>query len=160
MQPYSGKVRIVGAADEEEIMALLRGLHAENGIFHLDEDKVRTMLQRAFNREGGILGAIGPSGAIEGLIYMLVSTFWYSEQPHLEELFTYVSPEHRKSRNAVELMHFAKWCSDQSGFPLLIGIISNERTAGKVRLYQRQFSNPAGNFFLYNGRTGHGATQH
>ena len=25
---------------------------------------------------------------------------------------------------------------------------------------QRQFSNPAGNFFLYNGRTGHGATQH
>ena len=106
-------------------MALCRDLHEENGIFELNEDKVRIMLHKAFKREGGILGAIGPSGSIEGLIYMLVSTFWYSDSPHLEELFLYVSPPFRgKTRNAIELIQFAKWCSEQSGFPLLIGIIS------------------------------------
>ena len=148
---YPGRVRIVGREDEEEVMTLCRDLHEENGIFALDEDKVRGMLRRAFDREGGILGAIGPSGNIQGLIYMLVSTFWYSDDPHLEELFMYVVPEFRKSRNAIELMHFAKWCSQQSGFPLLIGVISNERTEGKVRLYQRQFDKPLGNFFFYTG---------
>jgi hypothetical protein len=107
------------------------------------------MLRKAFNREGGILGAIGSPGSIEALIYILVSSFWYSNESHLEELFTYVAPQYRKSRNAVELMHFAKWCVDQSGLPLVIGILSNERTAGKVRLYQRQFDKPAGNFFFY-----------
>ena len=135
-------------------MELCRELHVENGIFPLNEDKVRAMLRRAFDRQGGIIGAIGDSGKIEGLIYMLVSTFWYSDQPHLEELFAFVVPEYRKTKNAIELMKFAKWCSDRSGFPLIIGVISNERTEGKIRLYQRQFSKPVGNFFFYksNGK--------
>src|ERR1035437_6051671 len=115
----------------------------------MNDDKVRAMLRKAFNREGGILGAIGPAGNIEALIFLMVSTFWYSDDAHLEEIFTYVSPQYRKSRNAVELMHFAKWCVDQSGLPLVIGVLSNERTEGKVRLYQRQFDKPMGNFFMY-----------
>ena len=146
---YPGRVRIVGSEEEEEVMALCRDLHKENGLFLMDDEKVRAMLRKAFNREGGILGAIGSPGSIEALIYILVSSFWYSNESHLEELFTYVAPQYRKSRNAVELMHFAKWCVDQSGLPLVIGILSNERTAGKVRLYQRQFDKPAGNFFFY-----------
>jgi hypothetical protein len=146
---YPGRVRIAEQKDEEELMTLCRNLSSENAMFEVNDDKVRAMLRKAFNREGGVLGAIGEPGKIEGMIYMLVSTFWYSDQPHLEELFAYVVPEYRKSKNAVELMKFAKWCSDQSGFPLVIGVISNERTEGKVRLYQRQFSKPIGNFFWY-----------
>ena len=148
---YPGRVRIAERHDEDEVMALCRDLHIENGLFNLDESKVRGILKRAFDKEGGILGAIGPSGHIEGMIYMQVSTFWYTSQPCLEELFMYVAPQYRKTRNAIELMHFSKWCSEQSGFPLLIGVISNERTEGKVRLYQRQFDKPLGNFFLYSG---------
>ena len=146
---YPTRVRIVGSEEEDDAMKLCRELWEENGVFPLDEDKVRGMLRRAFRREGGILGAIGAPGALEGLIYMLVSSHWYSSRAHLEELFLYVRPEYRKTRNAIELMHFAKWCSEQTGFPLIIGVFSNERTEGKVRLYQRQFSKPAGNYFLY-----------
>jgi hypothetical protein len=148
---YPGRVRIADRKDEEELMGLCRQLHNENALFKINEDKVRTMLRRAFNREGGILGVIGEPGKVEGMIYMLVSNFWYSDDPHLEELWAYVVPAYRKSKNAIELMDFAKWCSDQSGFPLIIGVISNERTAGKVRLYQRQFQSPIGNFFFYKG---------
>ena len=157
---YPGRVHIAEPDDEEELMRLCRDLYHENGMFPLNEGKVRTMLRRAFNREGGVLGIIGDAGKIEGMIYMLVSTFWYSDQPHLEELFAYVVPEHRKTKNAQELMKFAKWCSDQSGFPLIIGVISNERTEGKVRLYQREFSKPIGNFFLYKANGASPAMAH
>jgi hypothetical protein len=146
---YPGRVRIADKGDEEEVMSLCRELHRENGLFEMNEDKVRGMLGRAFNREGGILGVIGAPGKIEAMIYMMMSTFWYSDNQHWEELLAYVAPKHRKTRNAVELVAFAKWCADVSGFPLVIGIISNERTEGKVRLYQRQLDKPIGNFFFY-----------
>lgn len=147
---YPGRVRIVGPEEEEEVMALCRDLHQENGMFTMNEKKVRAMLARAFNRDGGILGAIGAPGHIEALVFLMVSSFWYSDEPHLEEIFTYVAPQHRKSRAAIELLQFAKWCVDESGMPLVIGVLSNERTEGKVRLYQRQFSKPVGNFFFYS----------
>ncbi len=146
---YPGRVRIADKEDEEELMAMCRRLHAENGMFMMNPDKVRTVLRKAFNREGGILGVIGDPGKIEAAIYMMVSTFWYSDEHHLEELFSYVSPEYRKSTNALDLVEFGKWCSDQSKFKLLIGIQSNERTAAKVRLYKRKLGDPIGAFFLH-----------
>lgn len=146
---YPGRVRIADGRDEEELMSLCRQLYQENALFSMSDDKVRAMLRKAFNREGGILGVIGKPGSFEAMIYMLVSTFWYSDEPVLEELFTYVRPEHRKSKNAIELMDFAKWCAESSNFPLLIGVMSNERTAGKVRLYQRKLGEPIGAFFFY-----------
>ena len=145
---YPGRVRIAEKKDEEQVLKICRNLSEENGMFPMSESKVNAMLQRAFAREGGILGLIGDD-PIEGMVYMLVSSLWYTDEPFLDELFLYVSPEHRKSRNAIELMNFAKWCSDESGIPLVIGVISNQKTEGKVRLYQRQFKQPAGNFFFY-----------
>jgi hypothetical protein len=38
--------------------------------------------------------------------------------------------------------------------PLMIGVMSNSRTDAKVKLYERQFGNPAGSFFLYGVKTG------
>lgn len=134
-------------------MELCRELHRENGIFSMDEEKVRAMLRKAFDRQGGLLGVIGEPGEIEGMIFMLLSTFWYSSDPHWEEMLAFVRQKYRKSRNAVELVNFGKWCADSSGIPLVIGIISNERTAGKVRLYQRLLDHPIGNFFMYKADT-------
>lgn len=146
---YPGRVEIARRQDEDELMELCRQLHLENGIFPLNEDKVRKMLRNGFERNGAIVGTIGPSGAIEALICMMISSFWYSDSPHIEELFAYVSPPYRKSRNAVDMMGFAKWCSDQSGFPLVIGVISNTETKRKIDLYDRKFGKPVGNFYLY-----------
>ena len=45
--------------------------------------------------------------------------------------------------------------------PLLIGVLSNKRTEGKIRLYERQLGKPSGAFFLYGARTGeHSVTEH
>jgi hypothetical protein len=148
--PRPQRVRIADPSEEDSVMELCRELHADNGIFTMSEDKVRGLLRRAFSRQGGILGVLGPPGKLEGMIYLLMSSMWYSDDPCWEELYTYVRPQFRRSRNAIDLLHFSKWASEESGFPLFIGVISNNRTERKVQLYQRQFSHPAGNFFLYN----------
>lgn len=144
------QVRTALPADEEEVMAMCRMLHAENGLFDMSETRVRGVIKMALDRQGGVLGVIGPAGHIEAMIYMLISQIWHSDQWHLEELFSYCRPEYRKSNNAKLLIQFAKRCSDELDLPLIIGVISNDRTEQKVRLYQRQFGKPHGAFFVHH----------
>ena len=151
MTPF---VRKADIRDEPEIMAMCRDLHSENGLFSMDDTKVREHLRRAFAKQGALIGVSGPPGRIEGSIYLMISDFWYSTEWHLAELWSYVMPQYRKSNNAKELINFAKKCSDELKVPAVIGIISNERTKAKVQLYQRQLGTAAGAFFLYGGKTG------
>lgn len=143
-------VRKADINDEPELMEMCKELHRENGLFPMSDDKVRQYLRRAFNRHGAIIGVIGERGKIEGSIYMLIGGFWYSDEWHLEELWSYVRPQYRKSNNAKELINFAKRCSDDLAIPAVIGIISNDRTKAKVQLYQRQLGTAFGAFFVYN----------
>lgn len=148
-------VRKADVRDEPEIMELCLSLHRENALFHISEDKVRAYLRRAFANNGAIIGVIGPIGRIEAAIYLMISDYWYSDQWHLEELFSYVKPEYRRSNNAKALINFAQRCSDELSIPAIIGIISNERTKAKIGLYQRQLGTAIGAFFVYNApRTG------
>lgn len=142
-------IRMATAFDEEEIMALCRELHEENGIFPMHDPSVRATLRKAFDKQGGIIGLIGPPGAVEAMMFLLISNTWYTEQWHLEELFSYVRPDYRRSTHAKAMVEWAKRCADEVHLPLIIGIISNERTEAKVRLYQRQLQKPAGAFFVY-----------
>lgn len=121
-------------------------------MFEMDDNLVHDMLWRAFRKDDGIIGVIGPEGALEGSIFLLISRFWYSRQKHLEELWTFVHPDHRKSAHAKTLIGFAKQCSDQMAVPLNIGVLSNERTEAKLRLYERQLGKPSGAFFFFNGQ--------
>ena len=145
-------VRLALPSDEDEVMVLCRMLWEENALFPMSEDRVRDTLKLAFAKRGGMLGVIGDKGKIEGMIYLLISSFWYSSEWYLQELFNYVHPDYRRSTNAKALLSFSKKCSDEIGLPLLIGIISNERTEQKVKLYQRQFHKPDGAFFFYRGK--------
>ncbi len=131
-------------------MELCRALHAENAMFAMNEDKVSKMLDRAFTGQGSIIGALGPVGGIQGAICLLITSFWYSDEFCLEELYSFVLPQYRKSENAKHLITFAKRCSTELGIPLVIGVVSNIRTQAKVGLYARQLSDPVGAYFAFN----------
>jgi hypothetical protein len=148
------KVRIASIADEDEIMGLLTIMHAEGGVMPLDEMEAKKTFHLAFNRKGGILGVIGEPGNIKAMIYLLISRFWYSRANHLEELFNFVRPDVRNSPQeyAWQLIDFAKSCSDEIGIPLTIGVLTNYRMQGKVRLYRRKLGVPAGAWFVYGAR--------
>lgn len=149
---YQGRARLIGRDEESNVMEICRKLAAENALFTMNDEKVRSMMDRAYDQKGGILAGVGEKGKLEGLMFLLLTSFWYSNDSYWEEFFLYVTPEHRKSRNAVELLRFAKWCADESGFPLFIGILSNHPTERKELLYERQLhaDDYKGRFFVYN----------
>lgn len=152
-------VRLAVKAEEEEIMEMCREIHSENGLVAMSEEKVRGMLHKAFNKEGGIIGVIGKAGSLEAIIMIVMAKFWSSDDDHLEELFAYVrrpfrtkfnGPDTIKMPHAEALVNFAKKCSDEIGIPLVIGIITNKRMSGKVRLYRSILGYPAGAYFVVN----------
>lgn len=137
-------VRAARAEDEEAIYNLLLLLHAENGLFSVDENKSRQMIRYGTEAKGGFIGVIeGPNG-IEGCVVLILTTFWYTTDFHLEELCLFVHPDKRRTTHAKRLVEFAKWTSrrltELSGMPvpLLIGILTTHKLEPKMRLYQRQ----------------------
>jgi hypothetical protein len=151
MSTAAPTVRVATIADEPEIIRLLHLMHEESGFVSLDLDRARAMFARAFNREGGnIIGVIGDDKKIEAAICMTIGRFWYAQDWHLEEIFAFVDPEHRRSHHAKALLTFAKRCSTVLHIPLLIGVLSNKRTQAKVRLYRGQLGESVGSFFLFN----------
>lgn len=149
-------VRTAEPRDEEGVMELARLVNVENGVFKMNEDKVRGLIHPSLYLQGGIIGVIGPYSRIEGMVLLRVSEYWYSDAPFLEEMCVYVHPDFRaaKGGRARKLVEFAKTASEALELPLMIGILSNSRTDAKTRLYERQFGTPAGAFFLYGVKTG------
>ncbi len=148
------RVRLADANDENELMALTQLLHGEIGIFAFSEHKIRDLLRGALQgpveRRRGVIGVIGAPGHIEGAIYLELTSAYYSDEFCLQELFNYVLPPARKTSASRDLIAFAKSISDRFGLPLLIGVLTNERTEAKVRLYRKQLGEPVGAFFAHN----------
>ena len=150
-------VRPAKPEDRQEVWRLFLCGHRENSLFSLAPERVNWWLDRALQPDlihpldtgpRGAIGVIGPVGGLEGLVFLTIGTFWYSTDKHLEEMLVYVDPECRKSNHAKSLI---QWMRDQvelTKLPLLTGIISNERTEAKVRLYERMLPKVGAFFFL------------
>lgn len=147
--PY---VRIATPEDEESVMAMCRRLHSENGLFTLNETKVRALLHRCYKKDGTIIGVIGQPGHLEASTCLAISDFHYTDDWHLAEFWNYVEEPFRKSANAEALIEFGKACAVKMDIPFITGIITNKQMAGKVRLYRKLLGYPTGAFFCYNSK--------
>lgn len=141
-------VRIVTAGDENAVYDLLMLLYAENAMASLSETKVREMIRRATEKRGGLIGVIDGKDGIEASVGLILSTWWYSDAAHLEEMWTFVHPDHRKSNHARDLIEFSKWAAETMGIPLLMGILTTHKADAKVRLY-RSMIPQAGALFVH-----------
>ena len=150
-------VRVAEPDDESGILALARLVHNENGLFELNEGRVVALLRPALYRYRGICGVIGEKDNLTGAILLRGSNYWYSDTEFLEEMCVFVRPEYRHAvgGRASKLIEFAKKAADPLGMPLMIGVLSNDRTDAKIALYERHFGPQAGAYFLYGTRTGH-----
>lgn len=149
-------VRTAEPDDEDSIIKLAHIVGIENGLFEMNEEKVRNSIRPFLYLSGGIIGVIGKKNELEGGIILRISQNWYSDVSYLEEMCVFVHPDYRaaKGGRARKLVEFAKKVSEKLEMPLMIGVLSNSRTDAKTRLYERQFGSPAGAFFLYGARTG------
>ena len=150
-------VRVATRKDEDRIFAIMHLAHKENAVAGINNQKVWDKIRLATRKKGGVIGVIdGPQG-IEGVICMVMSQWWYSDDWHVEELINFVHPDYRRSDHAKNLLDFSKWFSEQMDLPLFIGVLSNIRTEAKVRLYGRRLQN-VGAVFCHNmkGDEAHG----
>jgi GNAT superfamily N-acetyltransferase len=151
-------IRIATPSDVDEVMQIALSACDENGFVNPNPIKLLSEIWPALNRDKGLVGVIGkPNGIIEGAILLRVGAMWYSDEEVLEEKAIFIHPDYRSAKGgrARRLCEFGKQVADGLGIPLIIGVLSNNRTEAKVRMYQRTFGVPSGAFFLYGAHTGH-----
>lgn len=142
-------VRLATVEDVPNLMDLMRTACGEDGQHPIDEEKVFAMVQRYLHKGGALIVVIGEVGKPVAYLLMVVDQIWYSTDYQLLELSLFVHPDHRRSDYAKQLMAFSKQASEGLDLDLTIGVLSNERTEAKVRLYKRQFKQ-VGAFFVYH----------
>jgi GNAT superfamily N-acetyltransferase len=143
------KPRLAEPDEIDEVMKLCKRLDLENGRFPTNWVKVYERMQEAVNRRSGIVGVIGRHRKLEAIIYLVMSSFWNTDEVHVEEIFAFVPPEHRRSTHAKLLVEFAKETADSMKMRLFMGVVSTIRTQAKVRLYRRMLGEPVGAYFIY-----------
>lgn len=151
------RIRTGVPEDIDELMALSMSACDENGFLNPSPERLLEEIYPALLQMDGIVGVIGkPHGIIEGAVLLRIETTWYSSDRCVGERAIFIHPDYRaaKGGRARRLCEFSKAVADGLGLPLLIGVLSNSRTQGKVRMYQRVFGEPSGAFFLHNARTG------
>jgi hypothetical protein len=158
MTERPGDVRFAIPSDGEAVLGLMLEAYKEQPTFKLSEQKMRDKIRLCTNvPEGkGFIGIIGKPENLEGYIIATVSTYWYTDEPHIEELSNFVHPDFRNpGGHARKLIDFAKWVAEQFELPLLLGILSTKRLEPKIRLYQRQAKH-CGAIFIHNSQHAEG----
>lgn len=151
------EIRVATTDDMEEVMQLALAGCVENGFLNASPAKLAQDIWCALSRDHGLVGAIGkPNGKIEGVVVLRIGTMWYSDDPVVEEKAIFIHPDYRSAQGgrARKLCEFGKKMATEIGIPLIIGVLSNNRTEAKVRMYRRAFGPEAGAFFLYGAKTG------
>jgi GNAT superfamily N-acetyltransferase len=153
------RVRMAVPADEDAIMALVRRDLDENArmIAPLDEGEVLTMVRAAWDPNNPTRPTIGVAEADSALVAMTVLVpyrWWWSKEWFIQEMMTYVDPEHRGRRYDTDLLRFGRWLSDAmtsaigTRVYLLSGVTATHDELVKASLYRRQ-SNMVGIFCCY-----------
>ena len=153
----SADVRYAMPEDVHKMMDIGMMAARENGVGETDTMKLLQVVWRGVTHDRAIAGVIeGPTGQLEGVTLLLVEEQGHSRDPILVEQTVYVHPDFRSARGAraAKLVEFNKAVAVRMDLPLLIGILSNERTKAKIRLYERLFGEPSGEYWLFNSKTG------
>lgn len=149
-------ITLAQIGDEDEIFDHLLQLHEENGIFTVDELRVRDFIRQATERQGGLIAVIRGE-EVEASIGLVLDQWWYTLDWCWSERWCFVNPKYRRKNHARRLVEYGKWVADNTNLdgsvvPLQMGIISSTRTEAKERLYRRQLK-PVGGYFMYKGKT-------
>lgn len=144
-------VRMAKQGDEERLFTLFVKGHAENGVGDYDKETVMKVFARACRADGIVIAVIdGPDG-IEGAIGFIPEKGWQATNDpknyYNTNILFYVDSDHRHTRHAQKLVHFAEWLSQESGMPTFLGLIPKSDFARKQHFFSR-FGPQVGAFYL------------
>ena len=150
------QIRLATTDEMSDVMKLAIAGAEENGFLDASPARIAQTVWPALAQDRGLCGVIGERGALEAFVVLSIGTVYYSPQLCVEEKIIFVHPDFRSAKGgrARRLCEFSKKVADTLELPLLIGVCSSHRTAGKVKMYERIFGPPAGAYFLYRTKTG------
>lgn len=138
-------IRYATAADTGAIFDLLKLMHAEVGLAAMSEPKVRERIHACL--DGGMIIVATEGDRVVGTMGIVLMQPWYSDEWIASETWTFVHPEHRRSRHIRNLLEGAKLAAKRVGLSLTVAVTSDKRTLGKCRLFARHMT-PVGQIFL------------
>jgi hypothetical protein len=135
------RVRIAGAGDRESLWDQLLSAAADNAVAPINPEKVAIKLDDMIARHNAIAGVIDGYTGFAGSVGLCFARQWYTDDWHIEDLWCFVHPDYRRGLqnkgHLKALIDFSVWWADQLGLPLFMGVLSDHRALGKIRLYQR-----------------------
>ena len=143
--------------DVHGMMDLALAACEENGLTRPNPEKLLVEIWSSLHLHHGIVGIIGEQDKpLQAAVLLRVEAMWYSDELVLNERAIFVAPEYRQAKGgrASKLCDFSEKAAMTLGIPLVIGVLSNQRTEAKVRLYQRKFGPATGAYWIVNGHTG------
>lgn len=158
-------VRFAAPDDEDDLVALCRAKHAEEGLrsasgrpFCFSEHKARGTLQCALQARRNEpdagqawCGIMGDAGAIKGSVYLTLQTPYDSEEVYLLELWSWIFPAWRRADRAVALLMFSQKLATSLGVPLVGGVVSYDNDdSAKQRFFKRNGCRPIATLYSYN----------
>lgn len=155
------KIKVHTGTPAEVHVVMRQALAAceENSLTKVNPVKLLGEVWASLNLDNGIMGLIG-TDPIEAGILLRVEPLFYSDDKCLLERAIFVNPDYRKGGSRAKLLcEWAKNAADNLKLPLVIGILTSQRVEAKVKLYERQFGEPAGAYWIYGAKTGAGAHQ-
>lgn len=147
-------VRTGNPADVHPLMRVALMACEENSLTKVNPSKLLGEVWASLNLDRGIVGVIG-TDPIEAAILLRVEPLFYSDDLCLLERAIFVNPDYRRGGGRAKLLcEWAKNAAQELSMPLVIGILSSQRVEAKIRLYERQFGEPSGAYWVWGATTG------
>lgn len=147
-------LRMAVAGDEGRLFTLFCMAHAENGYGDLDPVPVKAAIERGCRGDGCVIAVVDGPERIEAAVGLHPEKRWYStnapENYYHSDLLVYVHPLHRKSRHAMKLLRFAQWWEQETGLPVMLGLMPKDDFKSKERLFEG-FGRRVASVFLIGG---------
>jgi hypothetical protein len=147
-------MRIATPEDVSRIEDLLREMHTEIGVGRLDEDKARGAILPLIQSRQCIVATRGDE--IVGSVGLTLTSFWYSKDTFLTDMWFFVHPDHRNDKNekgengghATKLIAAAKKVADLRKVPLVLQVGSSKGAVPKFKFFAKHMT-PFGGAFVH-----------
>lgn len=131
--------------DISAMMRLMPIMAEEIAVTPVDPEKVKQKMLAVI--EGGFVINAFLEGELVGSLGIVKDSFWYSSEPIMLELWTFVAPRHRHSRVVFYLLKSAKQAAHLLGMKLVIGAHGANNLERLDTLYRHYFS-PMGRSYI------------
>lgn len=149
-------LRIATPDDLEKIGALLWMMTAEIGVGRVNESKAREAVNRTLLEPHSCCILAERKGDVVGCLGLVMTSWWYSTDRFLMDLFFFVHPQHRADKHeegengghASRMIAVAKILACKKAVPLVLSVGTDIDPIPKIR-FMRKHMEPFGGSFIF-----------